>query len=49
MKKTVLIHIKIDDETYQNILNDATVNYRSINNTVLMILHAYFDKQTIKE
>jgi hypothetical protein len=49
MKKTVLIHIKIDDETYQNILESATVNYRSINNTVLMILHAYFDKQTNKE
>jgi hypothetical protein len=49
MKKTVLIHVKIDDETYQNILNDATANYRSINNTVLMILHAHFEKQTNKE
>jgi hypothetical protein len=40
-KKTELLHIKIDTDTLEFLRHEALENYRSINNTILMILHAY--------
>jgi hypothetical protein len=48
IKKTVLIHVKIDQDTHESLIEESQRNYRTINNTVLLILHNHYKKQ-IKE
>jgi hypothetical protein len=45
MVKSVIHHLRIDNETMEKIRILATANYRNINNQIAFMLHAYI-KQT---